>query len=123
MQIRNLTRAEPVAGQVKLASGFLDRFVGLMGRGRLDEDGGLYLAPCNGIHMFFMRFAIDAIWLGRRNPEGSYQVLRLDRALRPWVGLVPLVRGAAGVIELPVGAIERSGTTVGDLLSLDSDLG
>jgi hypothetical protein len=43
----------------------------------------------------------------------------VHRGLRAWTGLVPLVRGANGVLELPVGAIERSGTAVGDLVALE----
>jgi uncharacterized membrane protein (UPF0127 family) len=39
--------------------------------------------------------------------------------LRAWTGLVPLVRGAHGVLELPVGTIERTGTVVGDLVILE----
>jgi uncharacterized membrane protein (UPF0127 family) len=40
-------------------------------------------------------------------------------ALRTWTGLVPLVRGAHGVLELPVGTIAGSGTAVGDLIALE----
>ena len=32
---------------------------------------------------------------------------------------MPLVRGAHGVLELPVGTIERTGTLVGDVIALD----
>jgi hypothetical protein len=32
--------------------------------------------------------------------------------------LVPFVRGAAGVLELPVGAIDASGTQVGDIIDV-----
>ena len=32
---------------------------------------------------------------------------------------MPLVRGAHGVIELPVGVIDASGTAEGDLVRLD----
>jgi uncharacterized membrane protein (UPF0127 family) len=32
---------------------------------------------------------------------------------------VPLVRGAHGVLELPIGTIERSRTAVGDLVTLE----
>ena len=38
--------------------------------------------------------------------------------LPAWTGLVPLVRGAHGVLELPVGTIDRSGTQVGDLIHI-----
>ena len=70
----------------------------------------------------FMRFPIDAVFLSR--PEaghgGAQTVLSVYRGLRAWVGLVPLVRGAYGVLELPVGTIERTQTTVGDLVSLEN---
>jgi uncharacterized membrane protein (UPF0127 family) len=46
-------------------------------------------------------------------------VLSVHPGLRAWTGLVPLVRGAKGVLELPVGTIERSATAVGDLIALE----
>jgi uncharacterized membrane protein (UPF0127 family) len=45
-------------------------------------------------------------------------VVSVHRALRTWTGLVPLVRGAHGVLELPLGTIEATGTTVGDEVEL-----
>ena len=93
--------------------------MGLMGRASLDDGAGLWL-PGNGIHMMFMRFPIDAVFLGRPDPahDGARPVLSIHPGLRTWTGLVPLVRGAHGVLELPVGTIERSGTAVGDLIVL-----
>ena len=41
-------------------------------------------------------------------------VKSVHRGLRAWTGLVPLVRGADGVLELPVGTIDATGTAVGD---------
>jgi uncharacterized membrane protein (UPF0127 family) len=70
--------------------------------------------------MMFMRFPIDAIFVGK--PEGSggpRVVVSVHRALPVWRGLVPLVRGAHGVLELPVGTIEASGTVVGDRIALE----
>jgi len=71
--------------------------------------------------MMFMRFAIDAVFLGDPDPghAGARPVVSVHRGLRAWTGLVPLVRGAHGVLELPVGTIERSGTAVGDLVVLE----
>jgi hypothetical protein len=43
-------------------------------------------------------------------------VVGLYRELRAWTGLVPLVRGAHGVLELPMGVIADSRTEVGDLI-------
>jgi uncharacterized membrane protein (UPF0127 family) len=117
---RNVTRGTTLATSVQLATSFGARFLGLMGRAPLPPGGGLWIAGTNGIHMFFMRFAIDAVFLSRAAPGGAggagggRRVVGLRRGLRPWVGLVPLVRGADGVLELPVGTIDASGTQVGD---------
>jgi Uncharacterized conserved protein len=96
--------------------------MGLMGRASLDAGAGLWLPGTNGIHMMFMRFPIDAVFLARPDAAhgGAQAVLSVHRGLRAWIGLVPLVRGACGVLELPVGTIERSGTVVGDLIVLDA---
>ena len=67
--------------------------------------------------MMFMRFAIDAVFLGRPDADGTRPVVVRPRALPAWRGLVPLVRGAHGVLELPVGTIAASGTAVGDRIA------
>ena len=89
-----------------------------MGRHVLLPGTGLWISGTNGIHMFFMRFAIDAVFLSRPGAGSAVgnarRVVGLRRGLRPWVGLVPLVRGADGVLELPVGTIDTTGTQVGD---------
>ncbi len=92
-----------------------------MGRPSLAPDSALWLPDSNGIHMMFMRFPIDAVFLGREDPghDGARPVLSVHRGLRTWIGLVPLVRGAHGVLELPVGAIDASGTLVRDHVRLD----
>jgi uncharacterized protein len=116
---RNETRGTTLANAVETAASLWARFMGLMGRRSLPEGGALWLTGTNGIHMFFMRFPIDAVFLGRLEPDGTRKVLAAKRGLRPWTGIVPLVRGASGVLELPVGAIEASGTTAGDVVRLD----
>jgi len=35
---------------------------GLLGRRELPDGEGILLRPCASIHMFFMRFAIDAVF-------------------------------------------------------------
>jgi uncharacterized membrane protein (UPF0127 family) len=121
VRARNVSRATELAVHLESAEGLWGRFMGLMGRKALAPDSGLWLSGTNGIHMMFMRFSIDAVFLSR--PEaghgGAQTVLSVHRGLRAWVGLVPLVRGAYGVLELPVGTIERTQTAVGDLVSLE----
>jgi uncharacterized membrane protein (UPF0127 family) len=119
---QNLTRSTILAARLEHADGLWGRFMGLMGRGSLDADGGLWLPGTNGIHMMFMRFPIDAVFLSRpvAGEADAREVLSVHRGLRAWIGLVPLVRGADGVLELPVGTIERTGTVVGDRIRLET---
>jgi uncharacterized membrane protein (UPF0127 family) len=121
LRARNLTRGSVLAGSVEDAAGLWGKFMGLMGRPSLPPDAGLWLPESNGIHMMFMRFPIDAVFLGRpaASAAGGRAVVSVHRGLRAWTGLVPLVRGADGVLELPVGTIDRTGTAVGDLVVLE----
>jgi uncharacterized membrane protein (UPF0127 family) len=121
LRARNVTRDTDLAQRLEVADGLWARFMGLMGRASLDSDGGLWLSGTNGIHMMFMRFAIDAVFLGKPDPDGDgvRSVLSVHRGLRAWTGIVPFVRGANSVLELPVGTIERTGTVVGDVIALE----
>ena len=58
--------------------------------------------------MFFMRFAIDAIFV-----DTSGRVVKVASGLRPWVPMVA-ARGAKEVIELAAGTCARTGTQAGD---------
>ena len=118
LSARNVTRESVLAARLGVADGLWGKFMGLMGRPSLAPDSGLWLPDSNGIHMMFMRFPIDAIFVGRRDETGSCQVVSVHRGLRAWTGLVPLVRAAHGVLELPVGTIDRTATQVGDTLIL-----
>jgi uncharacterized membrane protein (UPF0127 family) len=111
---RNRTRGTVLAERVETAAGLWGKFTGLMGRRSLAPGAALWLPDSNGIHMMFMRFPIDAVFLGRPDPDGARPVVSVHRSLPAWRGLVPLVRGAHGVLELPVGAIDASRTAVGD---------
>lgn len=86
--------------------------MGLMGRPGLAADEGLYI-PGNSIHMFFMRFPIDALFVGKPDATGTREVVACRPDLSPWTGLVLPVRGAEGVVELPAGTIERAGLQAG----------
>jgi hypothetical protein len=92
-----------------------------MGRQSLGAGHGLFIDGTNGIHMFFMRFPIDAVFVGKPGSDPAVDeriVVSVHRNVRPWIGIVPLVWGAAGVLELPVGTIDSSGTAPGDRVRL-----
>ena len=93
--------------QIEVADSFCTRLRGLMGRKSLEEGHGLLIAPCSSIHMCFMRFAIDAVYISR-----DYEILKIVSGLRPWIGLSWCPR-AYGVIELSVGDAANFGLAAG----------
>jgi uncharacterized membrane protein (UPF0127 family) len=116
---RNETRSTVLAERVGVGTSLWAKFLGLMGRRSLPVGDALWLPHENGIHMFFMRFSIDAVFVSRADAEGRHKVISLHRDLHPWTGIVPFVRGADGVLELPSGVIETSGTELGDAIRID----
>ncbi len=173
---RNVTRDTDLATSLEVASSLWAKFMGLMGRSTLPAGSGLWLPDSNGIHMMFMRFPIDAVFLGRpvagseaagsaaagsaagsvagsaagsvagsaagsvgsaagsagsaRSAAGSVgsaaavgsaarPVVSVHRGVRAWTGLVPFIHGAHGVLELPTGTIDATGTVRGDLIVIE----
>ena len=104
-----------VASHIEVADGMWGRFVGLMGKRALPEGHGLCLRPCSQIHMFFMRFHIDAMFVDK---DG--RIVRLYADLKPW-RVTRIVRKAKACIELPAGTAARAGVRVGDLVRLVGD--
>jgi uncharacterized membrane protein (UPF0127 family) len=64
------------------------------------------------VHMFFMRFPIDVVFLDR-----DWKVVRVVRGLRPW--RVAGARRAVAALELPAGTAAEAGIAEGDVLSLE----
>ncbi len=92
---------------------------GLLGRESVGAgDGMLFVngrfAPFMWMHMFFMKFAIDIVFLGRGD-----RVIKIDRELKPW-RVSSIVSGAPKAIELATGAAKLSGIEVGDSLAFES---
>lgn len=106
------TKKNPLL-QVKVADSFLGRFLGLMGRKRMKQGEGLMIVPCNSIHMCFMRFKIDAIYIDK-----DFKVMKTVSNLLPWLGC-SWCRGAWAVIETSSGEVERLGITKGKRLFQD----
>jgi len=100
-----------VATRCHVANSFLTRGFGLIPRSGLSEGEGLLITKTGSITMFFMRFAIDAIFLDR-----SMRVLRVAPNLRPWVPAIGAPRGSDSVLELPAGTAARTRTQAGDEL-------
>lgn len=98
---------------VELADNFFGRLRGLMFRRRLNSGRGLLLAPCNSVHMLFMRFAIDVVYL-----DTELRIKKIVRNLTPWLGM-SICLGAWGALELPSGEADRLNLAVGQKFQRD----
>src|SRR5229473_1164887 len=65
---------------------------------------GMWIVPCNGIHMLGMNFAIDAVFLDR-----TFRVKKVYPRLPAWYGVVWIEWGAHSVLELPAGSTQNLG--------------
>ena len=108
--VRNETRDTVLADRCRVATSMRDRTVGLLGTAELPSGAGLLIERSPSIHMFFMRYAIDAIFI-----DAEHRVTKVVPNLRPW-RVVWWARGARDCLELPVGAAAASQTQAGDQL-------
>jgi uncharacterized membrane protein (UPF0127 family) len=102
-----------ICERCELADTVPTRMRGLLGRRGIDPGEGLLIKPTNSVHMFFMRFAIDVVFLDR-----EFVVKKIVETLAPWrmVGC----RGARAALELSAGEASRRGITVGERLVLEA---
>ncbi len=112
MKVVNQRNNAVLADKVKVAATFLKRLIGLLDREYLNEGEGLVISPSNSIHMFFMRFAIDALFLDKKG-----EVVAILRSFKPWE-LSRIYFNAYSVIELPSGIIEKTRTMIGDRIDI-----
>ena len=91
----------------------LGRMRGLLGREGLEPGAGMIIDRAGSVHMFFMRFPIDVVFLDRNR-----KVVRIVSGLRPW--RVAGARKAVAALELPVGAAGEAGLEEGDVLVLEA---
>lgn len=110
-QVVNITRHTVLATRLVLADTPQTREKGLLGRDNLAPGEGLWIIPCQSIHMFFMRFAIDLVYIDRLK-----RVRKVRSNVAPW--RISACLTAHSVLELPAGAVHDTGTLRGDLLEI-----
>jgi uncharacterized membrane protein (UPF0127 family) len=112
----------PVAEECSVAESFLTRAKGLIGSAELRVGQGMLFNSCNNIHMWFMSFPIDLIFLNDRTErQGStyYRVSSFRVAIQPWSLLPFWDRRATDVLELPRGSIQRCDLKPGDEICIN----
>jgi len=104
-------RGTALATTIEPAFDSASRRKGLLGRDGLPAGTALVIAPCNAIHMFSMRFAIDVVFAAK---DG--RVTKVCHDVQPWRIAASL--GAFAAIELAAGEAGESGVEKGDRLML-----
>lgn len=111
MIVKNVTQNTLLSDNCGHAQTFWARFKGLQLKKNFPEGCGLLITPCNSIHMFFMRFPIDAVFIDK-----DQTVLYIDESIKPWK-ISKVIRKSCSVLELPAGTAPATGTKPGDKLS------
>lgn len=112
VRIENTTRGTVLAESCPVARSTRDRTVGLLRTAQSTLGDGLLIERSPSIHMFFMSYPIDAIFL-----DADRRVVRIAADLRPW-RVVAWARRSRDCYEAPAGTAARTGTAVGDQLLL-----
>jgi uncharacterized membrane protein (UPF0127 family) len=113
VSITNATRGTTIGTRVRVASSMRDRIVGLLRTPEVIPGEGLLIERTSSIHMFFMPYPIDVLFVDRTG-----RVTRTVSRLRTW-RVVWWARGARDCIELRAGALEGTGTQPGDQLAFE----
>ena len=112
LRVQNQTKRSTLADRAAIADTSETRNRGLLKHTGLAEGEGLWIVPCEGVHTFFMKFAIDVVFISKKNTVTK---------IRPNMvrSRIALSLRAHSVLELPVGMIEKTGTKPGDQLEME----
>jgi uncharacterized membrane protein (UPF0127 family) len=101
-----------LADRADIADTSAKRRTGLLKHTSLQPGEGLWIAPCEGVHTFGMKFPIDVIYLSRKK-----QVLKARRVMVQ--RRISFCLRAYSVLELPAGTLAETGTVAGDQLEFE----
>lgn len=78
ISIKNKNKNEIVCSNVVVAKTTYKRMKGLIGTKGLAMDEAIVIFPCNRIHTFFMKYAINVAYIDKGN-----KVVRIDQHIMP----------------------------------------
>ncbi|HZB88509.1 MAG TPA: DUF192 domain-containing protein, partial [Terracidiphilus sp.] len=79
LRILNATRGIELASAARVAGTAAQRSKGLLGRAGLEPGEALWIVPCEAVHTFWMKFALDLVYLDRR-----HRIVKIRRNVPPW---------------------------------------
>ncbi len=117
-QLANIKEGEqkdtkPLLSRLLMAESFLDRAIGLLRYGSIDENTGMFFARCRSIHTFFMRFPIDIVFL-----DADFRVVQIFPAVRPGMLVLCKKRLRRHTMETQSCLIAQSSLQVNDYVQI-----
>lgn len=107
----NQSKETLLGDAVDIADTAATRNRGLLKHDHLNEGEGLWIVPCEAVHTFWMRFAIDAVFLDKHK-----KVTKVVANLRP--SRLAMSWRARSVLELPAGRAAQTRTEPGDQIEI-----
>jgi hypothetical protein len=107
-----VTRGIVIGDAIDIADTSEKRTVGLLKHKELRPGEGLWIVPCEGVHTFFMKFAIDLVYIDKK-----HIVRKIVPNVAPW--RMSICLPAHSIVELPAGAIAPGSTCKGDQLAFE----
>ena len=112
LRVANQTKGQVLADRADIADTSAKRRTGLLKHAGLEPGEGLWIAPCEGVHTFGMKFPIDVLFLSKKK--------KILKARRDMVkGRIAFSLRAYSVLELPAGTLAQTGTVAGDQLEFE----
>jgi uncharacterized membrane protein (UPF0127 family) len=108
VKVINKTRSTIIAESVKIADTPASRLIGLLKHSTISPHEALIITHTRSIHMFFMRFAIDVIFVDK-----NFRVVGLVKNIKPF-RMSPYFWRAHYAIEAAPETISSSRTEMGD---------
>ncbi len=108
-RVRRSADGAIVCERCEIPESAFGRARGLLGRSGLEPGEGMLIDRAGAVHMFFMRFQIDVVFLAR-----DRTVVGVKHRLAPW--RVAGARHAVASLELLAGRAAEVGLEKGDIL-------
>ncbi len=87
--------------ELKIADDFFSRLIGLMFKNKMVGFDGLLIKQCNSIHTFFMRYALDIVFLNK-----EMKVVKVIENIKPW-RMTLMYFKSSQVLELKGGTLNN----------------
>lgn len=112
-QLINQSKNVLLSSDLQKAFSLMARTKGLLGRESMEHHSALWIKPCSSIHTYFMKFAIDVVFVDK-----NLKVTSVRQNVSPWKLLFSTLRSDS-VFEFASGVITTDKVQVGDQLYVD----